>query len=212
MPNAPPTTFPIFPLPTVVLVPGALLPLHIFEPRYREMLADALAGNRHIGMAMPHPPRSDEDAARPRVERIVGLGRIAHHRPYPDGRSDVLLEGVARMRIVREVPTDRLYRTVVAIEVPDVLPDEGDIPASALALLLADGGIAAEDHAALAALPPGRLADVLLLRLPVDAREKHRIHANPRVVERVHEVARALARLAGSSYPPEIGPGDPRRN
>jgi len=208
-----PTTFPIFPLPEVLLVPGASLPLHIFEPRYRQMVADALAGARHIAMAMPLPLRDGEDPMRPRVHPVVGLGRIEDHRPFPDGRCQLVLEGVARMRILRELETDRLYRTVAAEEVPDVAgAGDAELAAAARRLLDADGGLSGEDRAALAALPPARLADALLLRLPMDARERHRIHANPRVDQRIAEVARCLARLGGSDYPREIGPGDPRLN
>lgn len=208
-----PATFPIFPLPSVILVPEAALPLHVFEPRYRQMVADVLASHRHLAMAMPLPLRDGEDPERPRVHPVVGLGRVVQHRAYPDGRSDVVLAGVARMRILREVGTDRLYRTVVAAEVPDVVaPADEGTARSVRALLDADGGLSAEERDALLALPPGRLADLLLLRLPVDAREKHRIHANPRVDQRIAEVVRALARLGGSGYPREIGPGDPRLN
>jgi Lon protease-like protein len=88
---------PLFPLPDVVLFPGTFLPLHIFEPRYRAMVADVLCGERCIGMALW---RRDQT---PDIPSIVGLGRIVHHQPLADGRSNIVLQGVVRARIEEEI-------------------------------------------------------------------------------------------------------------
>ncbi|HEY7370430.1 MAG TPA: LON peptidase substrate-binding domain-containing protein [Thermoanaerobaculia bacterium] len=95
-----PGSIPIFPLPGVVLLPGTLLPLHIFEPRYRAMVSDALAGDRLIGMAMIR----DEDAetARPPVHAIGGAGEIVESQELEDGRYNIVLEGKFRYRILEE--------------------------------------------------------------------------------------------------------------
>lgn len=207
-----PTTFPIFPLPSVVLVPGAFLPLHIFEPRYRQMVADAMAGGHAIALAMPLAPRDDDPPDRPRVHPVVGLGRIVHQRAYPDGRSDIVVAGIARMRIEREAPGDKLYRVVVARELPDAYPDGLDLGEDARALLARLDEVPEEDRARLLELPAGRLVDAVLVRLSIAVREKHRIHALPDVAVRIAEVGRALARLEGVVYPREVGPGDPRLN
>jgi len=97
---------PLFPLPNVVLFPQALLPLHIFEPRYRQMTADVLAGDALIAMALL---RAEPGEPRP-IHEVVGLGRIITHERLEDGRYHLVLRGIARARIQREVPTDRLYR------------------------------------------------------------------------------------------------------
>lgn len=209
---ADPLVFPIFPLPSVLLVPGAFVPLHIFEPRYRAMVADAMAGDRRIAMAMPLALREGDDPERPRVHPVVGLGRIVHHRPHPDGRCDIVLAGVMRARILREIEPDRAYRTVEAEPLPDVETSDERTAAACRALVERIEDLAPEDRERIAAMPPGSVLDAVLLRLGVPAREKHRIHANPRVDERLAETLRLLARMSGVLYPGDIGPGDPRLN
>lgn len=92
---------PLFPLPGVVLFPGTLLPLHIFEPRYRAMVADALAGDRTIGMAMMKPGW-ERAGQTPAIFRVGGAGRIVESEELPDGRYDIVLEGEFRYRILGE--------------------------------------------------------------------------------------------------------------
>ena len=101
----------IFPLSEVVLFPDTLLPLHIFEPRYRKMLADALASDRIIGMVLLKDP---QDEPRPGVYPIGCAGTIIEHKPFADGRSLVVLKGVVKFRIRRELDTDEPYRVVEA--------------------------------------------------------------------------------------------------
>ena len=99
-----PSDIPIFPLPNVVLFPSALLPLHIFEPRYRAMVADALEGERLIGMVMLRPgwePRYEEA---PDVYPIGCAGFITHADRLPDGRFNMMLRGMEKFRILGERP------------------------------------------------------------------------------------------------------------
>jgi Lon protease-like protein len=106
-----PDTIRIFPLSEVVLFPDTLLPLHIFEPRYRKMLADALDGDRLIGMVLVR----DADAEpQPTVYPIGCAGQIVEHKPFADGRSLVVLKGTVKFRIRREIATDEPYRIVEA--------------------------------------------------------------------------------------------------
>ena len=93
---------PLFPLPGVVLFPGTLLPLHIFEPRYRMLVAHALETDRMIGMAMIAPDRPELGADRPSVREIGGAGKIVEHELLEDGRYNVILEGSFRFRILGE--------------------------------------------------------------------------------------------------------------
>jgi uncharacterized protein len=115
-----PTLLPVFPLTGSLLLPGNLLPLNVFEPRYRNMVADALEGEKHIGMIQPLVPRQDNwvEAAQtsddPELYNIGCVGKIDECEPQPDGRYLVLLRGISRFRIRRELPLHRGYRRVLA--------------------------------------------------------------------------------------------------
>src|SRR5688500_2705738 len=93
---------PLFPLPGVVLFPRAVLPLHIFEDRYRAMTADAIAGDKVIAMALLKPGWEKSYYGRPAIEPVVCVGRILSHEKLPDGKYNFLLQGVQRARIIRE--------------------------------------------------------------------------------------------------------------
>jgi Lon protease-like protein len=99
----------IFPLPNVVLFPNVFLPLHIFEPRYREMVGDALESDRLIGMALLRPGWEHEYEGRPPVYPIGCSGVITHFERLPDGRYNLVLRGLERFRIIEE-DHDRSYR------------------------------------------------------------------------------------------------------
>ena len=100
---------PIFPLPSTVFYPGTFLPLHIFEPRYREMTADALKGKRKIGMSLLKPNWEENYFQRPELFSIGCVGSIDKEILHPDGRYNFTLIGLRRFRIVREVE-GKLYR------------------------------------------------------------------------------------------------------
>jgi len=93
---------PLFPLPSVVLFPRAVLPLHIFEDRYRAMTADALASDKIIAMALLKPGWEKSYYSRPAIEPVVCVGRILSHEKLPDGKYNFLLQGVQRARLLRE--------------------------------------------------------------------------------------------------------------
>jgi Lon protease-like protein len=100
---------PLFPLPTVVLFPNVFLPLHVFEPRYREMVADALAGDRMIGMVLLRPGWEHQYEGRPAVYPVGCSGVITHFEQLPDGRFNIVLRGLDRFRILEE-DHSRAYR------------------------------------------------------------------------------------------------------
>lgn len=104
-----PPTIPIFPLPNVVLFPHVFLPLHIFEPRYRAMVADALEGDRLIGMVLLRPGWEGRYDGRPPVYPIGCAGVITHHDRLPDGRYNIVLRGLQKFRITGE-DEERPYR------------------------------------------------------------------------------------------------------
>jgi Lon protease-like protein len=104
-----PPTVPVFPLPNVVLFPNVFLPLHIFEPRYREMVADALAGDRLVGMALLRPGFEADYEGRPDVYPIGCAGLITFSEQHPDGRYNIVLRGLEKFRILEE-EAGRSYR------------------------------------------------------------------------------------------------------
>jgi uncharacterized protein len=116
----------LFPLPNLVLFPHALLPLHIFEPRYRQLTEDALASDRLITMVQVAPTPKGSFWPEPVPIMGVGcLGRIVQHERLSDGRFNFLLLGCKRVRLVREKPSAKLYRIAEA----EILDDhESDQP------------------------------------------------------------------------------------
>ena len=104
---------PVFPLPEVVLFPHAHLPLHIFEPRYRRMIEDVVAldpRDRLLGMGTVMDEAGDNTLGDPPVFNIVGVGRVVDSNKLPDGRYIVVLQGIGRARLVRELDNGKPYR------------------------------------------------------------------------------------------------------
>ena len=104
----------VFPLPPVVLLPGSGLPLHIFEERYRAMVKEALETDRIVAMAQIVPGQEALLAGRPELEPMVCIGSIAAHKLLDDGRSNLMLVGLARALIEREWPDTKPFREVQA--------------------------------------------------------------------------------------------------
>src|SRR6266550_8633285 len=101
----------LFPLPNLVLFPHVVQPLHVFEPRYRQMTADALAGDRLIALVLLKPGWEDEYDGRPAAHPVACLGRVVADQLLPDGRYNLLIRGLARLRLRDEVADDKPYRT-----------------------------------------------------------------------------------------------------
>jgi Lon protease-like protein len=99
----------VFPLPQVVLFPGALMPLHIFEPRYRTMTRDVLASTRELSIVLIPEDHRTNRYGQPQIAEIAGVGEIIRCDALPDGRFNLLVEGRARVR-VEELPYRRPYR------------------------------------------------------------------------------------------------------
>ena len=168
----------LFPLPNLVLFPQVMQPLHIFEPRYRQMTADALAGDRFIAIVLPRP---DDESDKPALHDVACLGRIMAEQKLDDGRFNILLRGLARVRIHREIASDKLYRlaacklldeveladdsqekhwrrTLIA-KAPTWFPSQTDVVEQFGKLLHSDLGL-------------GVLCDILTFALPLDAEFK----------------------------------------
>lgn len=179
-----PGDLPIFPLTGNLLLPGGLLPLHIFEPRYRHMVEDALAGPEHIGMIQPKTPnRSDnlgeaEEDAAVELYEVGCAGVIEQHQSLPFGRYLIVLRGVCRFRVRRELPLERGYRRVEADYEPflaDLHEHEGEIEAQPLLDALhhfsVERGVEIELDR-LGGVPPVALLNGLAMSLPLAPVEK----------------------------------------
>jgi uncharacterized protein len=120
-PGSLPQTIPIFPLDDVFVFPNILLPLNIFEPRYREMVADALKGDRVIGMVQLRPGYESNYEGRPAVFAVGCAGVITQFDQLPDGRYTILLRGLVKFRILSEDQgrSYRLARVEPILEEPD---------------------------------------------------------------------------------------------
>jgi Lon protease-like protein len=117
---------PLFPLPNVVLFPRAVLPLHIFEDRYRTMTADVLDGHRQIAMALLRPGWEKNYYSRPEIEPVVCVGTILSHEKLADGKYNFLLQGRTRARVVRE-HADRPYRVARLEPLTETNEDEHEL-------------------------------------------------------------------------------------
>jgi Lon protease-like protein len=118
-------SIPLFPLSNVVLFPGCLAPLHIFELRYRQMTEAALRGERLIGMVTVRPDAREEMGGNPPIYAVGCAGFITDHQRLPDGRYNIVLRGMKRFRVESESAPDfeRLYRLADARWLDD--PDAG---------------------------------------------------------------------------------------
>jgi len=121
--NALPPEIPLFPLPDVVLFPGVSRPLLIYEPRYREMVADALKGNRVIGMVLLRPGFEKDYEGRPPIYGIGCAGMIEDYELFSDGRYAILLRGLTTFRVVSE-DQRKPYRLGRVEAIPELLKNE----------------------------------------------------------------------------------------
>lgn len=168
---------PLFPLPTGVLLPYELLPLHVFEPRYREMVADVLARGRPLAIAQLAPGWEADYEGRPAIEPVFGVGLVTRSENLSDGRYNILVKGVLRVRLVRELPARRSYREVQVVELRDIQSDAQQLDERAeslrrmlFALCSTRPGPASNALAQLAAHAgaPGALADIVAAALFTD--------------------------------------------
>lgn len=118
-----PAEIPLFPLPQVVLFPRVRRPLMIVEPRYREMVADALKGDGIIGMVLLRPGFERDYEGRPPIYDIGCAGEIDNYQQLPDGRYAILLRGLTTFRVLRETQ-GKAYRLARVEAIPERLPDE----------------------------------------------------------------------------------------
>jgi ATP-dependent Lon protease len=187
---------PLFPLP-LVLFPGVLLPLHIFEPRYREMLADCLAGDRRFGIVFT----AEGDDEGPQRGAIGCIARIQNDEKLPDGRSNILVQGEDRFAIARLVTGVRPYLLGEVVTYGDV--EESPEPLESLAHQLRRvfervGKAAralADDRDPLPALPdsPAALSFMIASLIDLDAAGRQRLLASRSPLGRLRELDALLS-------------------
>jgi Lon protease-like protein len=187
---------PIFPLPRVVFFPQTILPLHIFEPRYRAMLKDCLASHGALAMARLTGPSKEGEL--PSIASIAGAGVIVEHQPLPGGRANILLHGRARVRLeeLPFVPPYRRARATLLSDAHDTVPY-----ADKAALLACAEAFAAEvrqhnpefSFRIPASLAAGVLSDYCAHHLLVDAALRQTLLEELSPVERVRIVTQELA-------------------
>lgn len=171
-----PETLPIFPLPGAIVMPGNELPLNIFEPRYLNMVDDALGSHRLIGMIQPKPDAKDEDEL-----CFTGCaGRITQYRETADGRIEMVLNGVCRFDIKKILPTTRGYRLIVPDwsrfkcdydNLDEQLPSEHERLVRTLKRYVDSKGMNA-DWNAMEQLSTVRLMNSLSMALPISVQDK----------------------------------------
>jgi Lon protease-like protein len=198
---------PIFPLPNLVFFPHTLLPLHIFETRYRAMVTDCLARDKRLAVVGLKPGYEADYHGKPAVYPVAGAGEIVQWERLPTGRYNILLRGDCRIRIESELPTDTLYRMVRAVVLDDRPPPEGTagltplverVKASCLRLLTAAGRSSPALEKALrdarsAAVVTDQIASAVL----PDARLRQELLETLDVQDRLERLGAALGRLLG---------------
>jgi Lon protease-like protein len=188
---------PIFPLPGVVFFPGTLLPLHVFETRYRKLTRDALAGSRCMTVALiPDPSQSDE-LGQPLLAPLAGAGEIVSHQELPDGRHNIVLLGRARVRL-QELPFEPPYRRARGtVECDAGAASETDVAALTSTATRFAGMLRQRDPAFDLALPatrePGALVDSIASALVIEAAERQEILEILDVGERIQKCCATIA-------------------
>jgi Lon protease-like protein len=184
------------------------LPLHIFEPRYRKLTRDALAGNRLMGLALLIEDEVEGEPP-PRFAPIMGVGEIVMAQELPDGRFNLVLRGRTRVRLARELETTEPYRLITATELPDEAPSQPTELSEAesslrslifgLADALPEGGELLKQVVS-AQSSPAELVNVVAAALVADTGSRQRLLETTDILARIEavsdEVAAVTARVA----------------
>lgn len=201
----------LFPLPGLVFFPHSVQPLHIFEPRYRQMTADALAGDRLVSLVMLNDVNWDENYdGKPAIARVACLGKVIAEQMLPDGRYNLLLRGLCRVRIIEELSSDKLYRLARVEILKDEVPEDvaelmrlRNLLSEKMIPRFRDEQVRNQVRDLFKGeLPLGHLCDVLSFALPMPQRLKQDL------LETTSVVTRALMLLAGFHDILDSHPGD----
>jgi Lon protease-like protein len=197
---------PMFPLQGVVLFPHALLPLHVFEERYKQMARDLLSSHRHLAVALLVSPDDAMAPGTPAVHPVMGVGDVVMAHELPDGRFNLVVRGRARVRLVEELVSDEPYRLIsarVLSDLPVSNPDDlidADQTLRALVGRLADnipdGGELLRQVVASQSTPE-ELVDVLAAALILDSRKRQRLLEMRDLLRRLETVSAEVVTMTG---------------
>jgi Lon protease-like protein len=208
----------LFPLPNLVLFPWVVQPLHIFEPRYRQMLADALAGDRLLAIVLLKPGWEDDYHQQPPIHSVACLGKVFKEQKLPDGRYNLYLHGLRRIRILEEIPSAKLYRSARA----ELLTDRMGLPPAEEAELLkqvgevvptwltAHGSSSQQiDNMLKSGLSLATLTDIFSFALPLETALKQQLLEEVQVEQRAAVLLETLrsqiaATKVSRSFPPSF--------
>jgi Lon protease-like protein len=211
-------TLPLFPLPNLVFFPNTRLPLHIFEPRYRQMVADALDSDQRFGIVLLRPGWQDDYYGAPAVHTLGTLGTIEQAVPLDDGRYNILVRGDVRVRILSEesrVP----YRMARVVAQPEAAPAPADgyaqrewladLSRQYLTYLPNQMAVPEIDTVGL-----DSLANALIMSLNLDVEEKQRLLEIDELVQRAEQIGAELQQRIESLrlLAPYRRDADPSRN
>ncbi len=195
---------PLFPLEDVVLFPHSMIPLYVFEARYRKMVKDVLAGNRLLAISLQLEREDPAAEGMPRVASVASVGELVLAQELPDGRFNLVVRGRARIGIDEELPSEEPYRLIAAHEIPDDPPaqspelSEADAALRALVTGLAesipDGGELLK-HVAAAQDSPAALANVMAASLVADVRSRQRLLETTDIFQRLEQLASEVVAL-----------------
>ena len=209
---------PLFPLPNLVFFPHTRLPLHIFEPRYRQLVSDALAGDHRFGIVLLRPGWEPDYFGTPPVYPFGTVGTIEKAVPLEDGRFNLVVRGDVRFRILEEVSKEP-YRTARVVAEPEVARDAekayaqrewlADLSRQYLRYLPDETAVPEIETVDLDAL-----TNALIMSLNLDVEEKQKLLELSDVAERAEEIGTELSnRIESLSFlAPFRRPADPSHN
>jgi len=190
---------PIFPLPELTFFPHTLLPLHVFEARYRTMVMDCLARDKRMAVVGLKPGYEPAYEGKPAVYPVAGVGRIVQCERLATGRFNLLLKGEGRVRIDRELPSDTLYRMIAGSLLGETGAERDGVGALAarvtgrcLGILRAVNRPTAEMEKALAGAAPGTVCDRIASAIIPEAAARQVLLEEVDVERRLSKLAEGL--------------------
>jgi len=209
----------VFPLPNLVMFPHVMQALHVFEPRYRAMVEEAVDDDRLIALGVLAPGWEQNYEGRPPLRSTACLCRIATHQRTKQGTHNVLLLGVRRLRLITELPPKKLFRVVEAELLDDVEPDAATPDAAAdmqpellsafkRAMPKIPEAFGQIEHLLGSQISLGMLADIVSYTVELDLETKMRLLAECDVFRRARLLLEAFtqrpAALPGRPFPPDF--------